>query len=343
LSHKSSRCVVIARHGPPEVLAPRNVQRPETTPGSVRIVVRAAGVNFADVLGRMGLYPDAPPLPFTPGYEVCGVVDAVGEGVSGVQTGDRVVAVTRFGGYASDVIVPAALVFPAPAGLSDVEAAALPVNYLTAWLALFRCANLQERETVLIHAAAGGVGIAATQLARLRNAVIIGVASTSKHGAIRTQGVSEALDGRVQAVGDAVRRLTAGRGADVILDSVGGRSFAESYRLLAPLGRLVLIGVSSIAPAMTRRWLSAARTVWTMPRFKALSLMNRNRGVFGINLGHLWGERTLLAHAAGELLGAVKDGRIRPVVAASFPLDRAADAHRFLQERRNVGKVVLTV
>jgi len=338
----AGRQVVISRHGLPDVLELRNLPWRQPGPHEIRIATRAAGVNFADVMARMGLYPDAPPLPFTPGYEVSGTIDAVGPGVTALGPGDRVFAVTRFGGYASHVIVPAGLVFRTPPSLDDVSAAALPVNYFTAWLALVRCANLEVGETVLVHAAAGGVGIAATQLARARGATIIGTASAGKHDAIRAQGVAHAIDYRTWDVGEEVRRLTNGRGVDVVLDSVGGRSFAESYRMLAPLGRLIILGVSSVAPSMKRRWWSAARAVMSMPRFKPLSLMNRNRGVFGINLAHLWDERALLVRAGAELLDDVEQGRIRPVISQIFPLERAADAHRYLHERRNVGKVLLT-
>src|SRR5262249_18656403 len=157
------RQAVIARRGGPEVLQIRDAPDPTPGPGHVRIAVRAAGVNFADVMARLGLYPDAPPLPAVVGYEVAGVVDAVGAGVTGLRPGDRVLALTRFGGYASAVVVSAAQTFATPASLTDIEAAAVPVNYLTAFIALYRLANVGAGETVLIYGAGGGVGIAATQ------------------------------------------------------------------------------------------------------------------------------------------------------------------------------------
>src|SRR5882762_4759143 len=179
------RQVVIVRHGAPEVLEPREAPDPVPAEGEVRIAVRAAGVNFADVLARIGLYPDAPKPPVVVGYEVSGVVDAIGPGVTTHREGDRVVALTRFGGYADRVVVPALFAFPIPDGLDYTTAAAIPVNYLTALIALYRMANVTAGETVLIHGAGGGVGIAATQLARLRGARIIGTASATKHDAIR--------------------------------------------------------------------------------------------------------------------------------------------------------------
>jgi len=337
------RQIVITRHGGPDVLALRETPDPMPGDGEVRIAVRAAGVNFADVLARIGLYPDAPRPPVVVGYEVSGYVDAVGAGVVNRHEGDHVVALTRFGGYASAVVVPAASTFPVPPGLSDAEAAAIPVNYLTALLALYRMANVAAGETVLVHGAGGGVGIAATQLAGLRRATVIGTASAAKHDAIRAFGVSHAIDYRHADVAAEVRRLTNGRGADVILDPLGGKSFSQSYALLAPLGRLVVYGVSSIAPGERRSWWHAARTMLQMPSFRPLSLMNNNRAVIGLNVGHLWEERRQLGSAMELLLAEVESGRLKPIVAKMFPLDRAAEAHRFIQSRANVGKVVLTV
>jgi NADPH:quinone reductase-like Zn-dependent oxidoreductase len=334
--------MVILRHGGPDVLQPRELPDPVPGPDEMRIAVAAAGVNFADVLARLGLYPDAPKPPVTVGYEVSGVVDAVGADVTTHRAGDRVVALTRFGGYADRVVVPAIFAFSIPPQLDDVSAAAIPVNYLTALIALYRMANLAAGETVLVHGAGGGVGIAATQLARLRGATIIGTASAAKHETIRQQGVTHAIDYRQADVPAAVRQLTNGRGVDVALDPIGGRSFADSYRLLAPLGRLVVYGVSSMAPGERRNWWHAIKAIAQMPRFGPLSLMNRNRGVFGLNLGHLWDERRQLADAMTLLLQEVAAGRLQPVIARTFPLDRAADAHRYLQGRANIGKVVLT-
>ncbi len=335
------RQAVIVRRGPPDVIALREAADPAPAAGEIRIAVRAAGVNFADIMARLGLYPDAPPLPAVVGYEVAGIVDVVGRDVREYRVGDRVFALTRFGGYSSAVVISAAQAFPTPPQLSDVEAAALPVNYLTAFMALYTLAALKPGETVVVHGAGGGVGIAATQLARLRQAVVIGTASAGKLDAIRTFGVDHAVDRRDDVSG-AVRRITGGRGADVILDPIGGRQFAESYGLLAPLGRLVLYGASSLASGERRRIWHVLRTLMQMPSFKPLSLMDRNRGVLGLNLGHLWSEHARLRAAMEALLQDVAAGRIRPVIANTFPLERAADAHRYVQSRANLGKVVLT-
>lgn len=336
------RQAVITRHGSPDVFELREGPDPVPAAGEVRIRVRAAGVNFADVLSRLGLYPDAPKPPVVVGYEVAGRVDALGAGVTGLAEGDRVVALTRFGGYADVVVVPAGQCFRFPDDLSDAEAAAVPVTYLTASLALYRMAALAAGETVLVHNAGGGVGIAATQLARLRRATVIGTASPLKHAALRTFGVEHLIDYTHANVADEVKRITRGRGVDVILDPIGGSSFTASYRMLAPLGRLVIFGLSAAAPGETRNWWRAFRAWRATPRFDPLSMINRNRGVFGLHIGHLWEERAQLAPLMEMLLLELRAGRLRPVVAKTFPLDRAADAHRFIQSRANIGKVVLT-
>jgi synaptic vesicle membrane protein VAT-1 len=336
------RQAVITRTGPPEVLQIREAPDPMPKAGEVRIAVRAAGVNFADIMARLGLYPDAPPLPTVVGYEVAGLVDAVGENVQGLRVGDRVLALTRFGGYASAAVVSAAQVFPVPPQLTDAEAAAIPVNYLTALIALYRLANVGEGESVLIYGAGGGVGIAATQLAKLRKAIVIGTASGGKLDAIRSLGVDHAIDRTREDVTATVRRLTSHRGADVILDPIGGRNFAVSYKLLAPLGRLVIYGASSLAVGERRSLLHTIRTVLSMPRFYPLSLMNQNRAVMGLNVGHLWTEGRQLRAAMDLILTHVAEGKLRPVVAKTFPLEQAADAHRYMQSRSNIGKVVLT-
>jgi NADPH:quinone reductase-like Zn-dependent oxidoreductase len=336
------RQVVIPRFGGPDVLETRDAPDPVPGDGDIRIRVRAAGINFADILARLGLYPDAPTPPMVVGYEVAGTVDALGRTVVGFTAGDRVVALTRFGGYADTVVVPASQAFHFPDELSDSEAAAVPVNYLTAALALYRMAALSPGETVLVHNAGGGVGVAATQLARLRRAIVIGTASAFKHEALRRFGVDHAIDYRHANVAEEVSRITRGRGVDVILDPIGGRSFTDSYRMLAPLGRLVIFGLSAAAPGQRRSMWRAFQAWYSTPRFNPLSLINRNRGVFGLHIGHLWDEHRQLAPLMAMLISELHAGRLTPVVARTFPLERAADAHRFIQSRANIGKVVLT-
>jgi NADPH:quinone reductase-like Zn-dependent oxidoreductase len=331
----------VTRNGGPEVLQVREAPDPEVESGAVRIRVEATGVNFADVLARIGLYPDAPQPPSVLGYEVAGVVDAVGPGAEGFRAGDRVLAITQFGGYSSVVVAPALQVVALPASLTAVKAAAIPVNYITAWLMLVRFGNVQPGERVLVHSAAGGVGQAALQICRSRGATVIGTASAAKHDRLREAGVAHCIDYRRQDVLAEVRRLTDGRGVDIVLDALGGRSYRDSYRCLAPLGRLMVFGMSSFATGTKRNLFAVVKGLLATPRFHPLSLINRNRGVFGLNIGHLWKDLPVLRGMLDEIVGLTAAGTFDPVVDRTFPLEKAGDAHLYLQEHRNFGKVIL--
>ncbi|MCA9719280.1 MAG: zinc-binding dehydrogenase [Myxococcales bacterium] len=324
------------------MLEVREAETPAPGAGELRIAVAAAGINFADIMARMGIYPDAPPLPCVVGYEVSGTVDALGPGVEGFALGDRVVAATRFNGYTSHLCVPSAHVSKLDDGVTFERAAAVPVNYLTAWYMLVALGNVQPGQRVLIHAVAGGVGQAALQICKWRGAEVFGTASAGKHERLRELGVDHCIDYRSQDFEAEVGRLTAGEGVDIALDAVGGRSFKKSYRCLRELGRLYMFGVSSIATGERRSLLAAARGVLAMPRYGALSLMQDNKGVMGFNLGNLWHRIEESRRFLDEILGLVRDGTFTPQVDATFSFDQAAEAHAYIQARRNFGKVLLT-
>lgn len=340
------RAVVLTGTGGPEVLQAQERPDPVAGPGQVRIAVRAAGVNFADTMARVGLYPDAPKPPCVLGYEVAGEVESVGEGVEGFAAGDRVMAVTRFGGQAELVAVDATQALPLPERLSFEQGAAFPVNYGTAYAALVLMGGLREGQRVLIQAAAGGVGIAATQIARNLGAEIFGTASAAKHEAIRAQGVAHPIDYRSLDFAAEVMRISGGEGVDLVIDALGPASFRKDYRLLRPGGKLVMFGLSDAQPggarslAATLRSL-AAMPLATMPWWKSLNLMNENKGVFGLNMLSWWDREGDLDRVTEPLVANLAAGRLEPVVAASFPFAEAGAAHEFIGQRRNVGKVVL--
>ncbi|MDP8942871.1 MAG: medium chain dehydrogenase/reductase family protein [Actinomycetota bacterium] len=338
------RALVITRHGPPEVLRVQELPDPVPGPGEVRIAVRAAGVNFADVLARMGLYPDAPRPPTVVGYEVAGEVESVGEGVEHLRPGDRVVAGTRFGGYAELAVTAAGNVLPLPGGWSFEEGAALPVTYATAYAGLIRYGALREGERVLVHAAAGGVGTAATQLAKLHGAEVFATASAPKHDAVRANGADHVIDYRARDVAREVRRIAGQkRPLDLVMDPIAGRSFSRSLGLLRPGGRLVCYGAFSVVGGEKRSIARALGAVAQTPRFSALGLMYSSRSVIGLNLLRLVQSKGSLDELVEPLRTFVEQDRISPVVGETFPLARGADAHRRLQDRANVGKLVLTV
>lgn len=335
------RALVLTKHGSPDqALAVQEWPDPQVGPGQVRIRVHAAGLNFADVLARVGLYQDAPKPPSVMGYEVAGEVESVGAGADGFQPGQRVIAGTRFNGFAELATADPANVLRIPEGMSFEEAAAVPVAFGTAYAAVVLLSAVRPGEAVLIHSAAGGVGIAATQIARDRGAEVIGTASASKHDAVRAQGATHVIDYRTQDVQAEVKRITGGKGVDVVLDALG--SFRESYKLLRPGGRMVMYGASQLLTGDKRSIVKVLRAVATMPRFNAIKLMNDTKSVMGLNLLHWWDDRGSLDELIGPLGELLDRGAIKPVVAAAFPFDRAADAHRYIQERKNVGKVVLT-
>lgn len=335
------RQVWISKKGAPGVLEVREAPDPEAGPGQLRIRVAYAGINFADVQARMGQYPDAPPIPCVVGYEVSGVVDQVGEGVAGFAEGDRVVSLTRFGGYSDCVVVEAAWARPLPESIALDAAAAVPVNYATAWLMLVRLGGVREGETVLVHSAGGGVGLAALQICQWRGARAIGTASAGKHDRLRGMGYAHCIDYRTQDFEREVLAFTEGRGVDIALDAQGGRSFRKSYRCLAPMGRLFCFGAAAIAPRKTGSLLTALSVLAGMPFFHPLPLMDKNRGVFGTNLGHLWEELDRLRTDMDDILALVEGGTFPPVVDKAFPFDKAAAAHEYIQDRKNFGKVLL--
>ncbi len=317
---------------------------PEPTAAEVRIKVAAAGVNFADIMMRRGLYPDAPKLPAVPGYEVAGVVDAVGRDVDSDLLGRRVVAMCRFGGYSEQVCVPAELAYTIPSAVDLHAAAALPVNYLTAWQMVRVMAAPGEGESVLIHSAAGGVGLAAVQLCRLAGARILGTASPAKHDFLRRQGVAHVFDSQQEDVADEVRNVTDGRGADVVLEPRHGRWIGESYDATAKCGRLILFGFSAAAQGGRSGLWSSLGTLARVPwlRINPVRMMNDNKMVGGVNLGRMWDQGVLVARWMKALLDHAARGEISPVIDSVHPFQEAGRAHDRLELRRNVGKVLLT-
>ena len=340
------RAVVLTKVGGPEVLQVQERPDPAVGPGQIRIAVRAAGINFADTMARVGLYPDAPKPPCVLGYEVSGEVASVGEGVSEFAVGDRVIAGTRFGGQAELVSVDSGQALPLPPHLSFEQGAAFPVNYGTAYAALVLMGGMRPGDRVLIHAAGGGVGISATQLARNAGAEVFGTASPGKHEAIRAQGVTHAIDYRSQDFEDEVMRITGGEGVDIVMDALGPTSFRKDYRLLRSGGRMIMYGLSENSDAGVRNIPATLKSLLkmplaTMPWWKSLLVMNENKGVFGLNMLSWWEREGNLDRVTEPLVADLESGRLEPIVAAAFPFDRAGEAHQFIAERRNVGKVVL--
>ncbi len=337
------RQIWIPKAGPPEILEIREATDPRPQAGEVRIRVQASGVNFADIVGRLGIYPDLPPMPVVVGYEVAGRVDDVGAGVDSVWLDRDVLALTRFGGYSNVICVPQTQVAQRPEGMSADTGAAFPVNYLTAYQLVCVMGGLRMGETMLVHSAGGGVGIAAIQLARHIGANVIGTASARKHEYLRQLGVAHCIDYRTEDFEKRLQEITGGAGVELVLDAVGGKSFKKSYRVLAPTGRLGMFGISSAATGKTRNRLSLLKMAASMPwfQFTPPALINQNKGVFGVNLGHLWNEMPRVRGWLETLLDLYQNKIVQPVIDAKFTFENAAQAHHYIQDRRNIGKVLL--
>ena len=335
------RQIVTTANGDIDVLKVQ--EKPDPTPGDGEVVirVRAAGLNFADILARQGLYPDGPPKPCVMGYEVSGVVDSVGKNVNRSFVGKSVVAMTRFGGQSEMIAVKATQMFEKPEKLTFEQAAAIPVNYLTAYALLVVMGSLHEGESVLIHNAGGGVGLAALDIAKKIGAVTYGTASQGKHKFLTDRGLDHPIDYRNQDWQPQLMQLTNGRGVDLIMDPIGGAHWKKSYNALRHTGRLGMFGVSTASANGISGKLKMLKAVVQMPRFHPLGLLNKNRGVFGLNLGHMWHEPEKVALWMRDILRGVDEEWINPHVDQAFAFDDVGKAHRRLEERKNIGKVVL--
>ncbi|MGF1457384.1 MAG: NADPH:quinone oxidoreductase family protein [Alphaproteobacteria bacterium] len=310
----------------------KDVPMPEPGPGSVRIRIEAASVNFPDVLMTRGAYQFKPDLPFTPGLEAAGTVDAVGEGVEDLPVGTPVVAGMRFGAMAAFALAPRDAVRPMPPGMDFAQACAYPAAYLTAYVALVRRGALQAGETLLVHGAAGGVGLAAVDLGKLLGATVIATAGRDdKLAVVKDYGADHVInytqtDGRLGGFRDAVKALTEGQGADVIYDPVGGDVFDESVRCIAWGGRLLVIGFTSgRIPSVTAN----------MPLIKGFSVVGVRAGEFGRR------DPDKGAENIRQIDQWAAEGRIRPHIHARLPLERTVEAMALLVDRAVVGKVVV--
>lgn len=336
------RRVRLAKPGPPEVLEIEEVSRPEPGPGEVRIRVDAAGVNFTDVLIRMGVFAEMPELPIVPGFEVAGAVEALGPEVDPAWLGREVLGLCSYGGYAEAVVLPLGRVHERPARMSAIEGAAIPVNYLTAYLLVVRMGSLHADETVLVHSAGGGVGVAAVQLAHSVGARVIATASGHKHDFLKSLGVDACIDYTSEDFTEAVLELTGGEGVELVIDPLGGESFAKGCKVLAPTGRLGMYGMASIQMGKARNWWSSLRAAYKpWVRFTPPGLMRATKGVFGVDMSRLWGQEKRIRAWLGRLLELYEAGEIQPVIAAEMPLECAAEGQHLLEKRLNLGKVVL--
>lgn len=336
------KVVEITRYGPPDVLRVREVAAAEPGPSEVAIAVHAAGVNFADVMGRLGLYDPAPPPPYVPGFEVAGTIAALGPGVEGWSVGDRVIGGTRFGGYATRIVTHVERVMPLPDGWSFVAGAGLLATYATAHHALVTLGRVSPGARVLIHAGAGGLGTACIQLAVHLGARVVATAGGADKAAFcETHGAHAGIDYKRRDWPQRARDAADDRGFDVIVDSVIGPTFKHSYDLLKPMGHLVLCGAASFTPRRRRNYLVLAAKWLALPRINLIDLIPSNRTVSGFNLLLLWDEPGYMTSLGEALTELALSGAFKPVIDREWPLSAAHEAHAYMQARRTRGKLVL--
>lgn len=332
----------ITKHGGHDVLQVRETPDPEPAKGEVRIRAKACGLNFAEVMARKGLYPDMPPTPCIVGYEASGVVDALGEGVTEPAIGTRVFVLKRFGSHADVLCVPADQAIPIPDEMSFEEAAAIPVNYLTAYHMIHPIAALKPGESILIHMAAGGVGIAAIQICQtIPDVTIYGTASPGKHDIIREYGCHHPIDYRSKDYAKEVMRLTDGKGVHVVLDALGGKDWTKGYNILRSVGRLVAFGFANMSQGEKRSLFRVIGQFFSIPKFSPMTLMNDNRSVAGVNMGKLWHEIDVLNQEMRDIVELYNQGHVKPHIDSTYPFEQAAEAHKRLEDRKNIGKVLL--
>jgi synaptic vesicle membrane protein VAT-1 len=342
------RAMVVRRYGSPDVFESRQVPDPQPKPGEALIRVKSVGVNFADLLMRMGIYPGSPKPPCVPGLEIAGVVEKfVPGGKRGendnLKPGDAVIALPDFNAYAEWAAVPASAIFRLPAGMPFEDGAAFPVNYLTAYHSMFTMGNLHPGDRILIHGAAGGVGIAAVQLARARGLVIFGTAGSMKQEYLRKIGVDHPIDHEKSDFVKVVRQF-APDGIEMVMDPIGGRSLVRAQKCLGPAGRLVIYGLSDAAGSTGKRSLLRGLTALAQtPRFHPLKLMKQNLAVIGVSIGMRETRGALLRGELDELFRLYAAGKIKPAIGKRFSLDQAAEAHQYIHDRKNIGKVILSV
>jgi synaptic vesicle membrane protein VAT-1 len=340
------KLISIAKPGSFDRLRLVDGPEPKLGAGEVRVNVRAVGVNFADVVIRLGLYESAKKYvgwPITPGFEISGEVAELGAEVTDLQVGERVFGVTRFGGYASQVCVPRSQLFRVPPALSHAQAATFPTVHLTAYYALREVLRTRPGQKVLVHSAAGGVGLAALQLARADGLSAIGVIGSShKRDVALEYGAEHVIDKSTQALWPELERL-APSGVHYVLESNGAETLKQSYTHLRPTGRLIIYGFTSMLSRGRGRpnWLKLAREFLRIPRFHPLQMVDANKGVIAFNLSYLFEEQTLLTESMTRMLGELESGALRPLPVTSFPLADAGEAHRALQSGSTVGKLVL--
>ena len=334
------RKIVYTRAGGVETIEIVEDSAPVPKSGQVCVRIHRAGINFAELMMRQGLYGSSPDFPFTPGYEASGIVIGVGDQVDTLKEGDRVLAMTGFGGYSEKVCLEAKRVIPIPDSVSFDQAAAIPVTYGTAFHMLVHLGRISKGDSVLIHHAAGGVGTAVAQICEAFGAsLVVGTASAPKRDFVESMGM-RFVDREREDFEEVCKDLTGGKGVHHAIDPVGGRHLLRSYKSLRKVGKLYYFGASAAVKGEKRSRLSELRMWWGMPRFDPIRLMTSNKAVFGVHMGLLEDESVFKGHLA-SLSKMLEEGGIDPVIDSVWRFENVADAQMHMHNRKNRGKVLL--
>ncbi|XP_035689421.1 synaptic vesicle membrane protein VAT-1 homolog isoform X16 [Branchiostoma floridae] len=336
------RTIVLTGHGGYDKLSVQQKPQPKAGKGEVLVRVKAAGLNFSELMVRQGLHDRMTKPPVVLGMEAAGVIEELGEDVSGLEVGQNVICLAQTGMWREIVAVPATNVFIMPEEMSYEEGAAIPLSYLTAYFMLFDFGNLRPGKSLLVHIAAGGVGWAATQLAKtVDNVTIFGTASASKHDAIKENGVDHPIDYRTRDYAEEIKNISP-KGVDVVLDPLGGADTSKGLQLLRPMGKIVTYGSANMVKGENRNLMKMAKTLWQSTSVSPVSLVKTNKAIAGFQLAHLTGEIELVRSAFQDILNMYKDGKIKPRIDSVWAFEQVAEAMQQMNERRNIGKVILS-
>lgn len=317
-----------------------DVEEPQASEGEVVVRIHRAGINFADLMMRQGLYGSNPDFPFTPGYEASGVIISLGKGVKGLELGDRVLAMTGFGGYSEKVSIPSSRVFKLPDSVTFDQAAAIPVTYGTAYHMLFHLGRISPGDSVLIHHAAGGVGTAVAQLCKVAGAsVVIGTASAPKKEFVESIGV-KFVDRETEDFVKICKDMTGGKGVHHAIDPVGGKNLMRSYKATRRGGKVYFFGASSAVKGDKRSIISAFRMWLNTPKFNPIKMMSSNKAIFGVHMG-LLDDNSIFEGHLSALSKMLEDNEIDPIIDSIWRFERVSEAQMHMHDRKNRGKILL--
>ena len=317
-----------------------DVEEPRASEGEVVVRIHRAGINFADLMMRQGLYGSNPDFPFTPGYEASGVIISLGKGVKGLELGDRVLAMTGFGGYSEKVSIPSSRVFKLPDSVTFDQAAAIPVTYGTAYHMLFHLGRISPGDSVLIHHAAGGVGTAVAQLCKVAGAsIVIGTASAPKKEFVESIGV-KFVDRETEDFVKICKDMTGGKGVHHAIDPVGGKNLMRSYKATRRGGKVYFFGASSAVKGDKRSIISAFRMWLNTPKFNPIKMMSSNKAIFGVHMG-LLDDNSIFEGHLSALSKMLEDNEIDPIIDSICRFERVSEAQKHMHDRKNRGKILL--